>query len=271
VPFPNSQIQSFARQLLTSVAFLHDLNLIHTDLKPENILLVNNQYQTFTYDRKTPSSSTATVRHARQRKVLLDTDIRLIDFGSATFDDEYHSSVVSTRHYRAPEIILGLGWSFPCDMWSIGCILVEFYTGDALFQTHDNLEHLAMMEAVCNYKIDARLIRQVMSMSRNSVNSAAKFFKASKLDFPNAETTKSSKKYVKAMKKLQDIIPSNNEFNKQFQDLLQKIFLYDPSKRITAHEALKHPWFNQRNDDDGTQAQKIRMQRERESARANGY
>jgi len=36
------------------------------------------------------------------------TDIRLIDFGSATFDDEHHSAVVSTRHYRAPEVLLGL-------------------------------------------------------------------------------------------------------------------------------------------------------------------
>jgi len=42
----------------------------------------------------------------------------------------------------------GLGWSYPCDMWSIGCILVEFVTGEALFQTHENLEHLAMMEKV---------------------------------------------------------------------------------------------------------------------------
>lgn len=41
-----------------------------------------------------------------------------------------------------------MGWSFPCDVWSIGCILVEFFTGEALFQTHDNLEHLAMMEVV---------------------------------------------------------------------------------------------------------------------------
>ena len=85
---------------------------------------------------------------------------------------------MSTRHYRAPEIILctshsdrgkgfgravsgmltsslapgctktGTGWSYPCDMWSIGCILVEFVTGEALFQTHDNLEHLAMMQQV---------------------------------------------------------------------------------------------------------------------------
>ena len=203
VPFPSSQIQSFARQLFTSVAFLHDLNLIHTDLKPENILLVQNAYQTFTYNRTIPSSSHTTSRTARQRRVLLDSDIRLIDFGSATFDDEYHSTVVSTRHYRAPEIILQLGWSFPCDIWSIGCILVEFFTGDALFQTHDNLEHLAMMESVCSGKIDTKLIKQVCSTGRGAnSNSANKFFSRTKLDYPNNETSKASRKYVKAMKTL---------------------------------------------------------------------
>lgn len=43
----------------------------------------------------------------RIKKILESTEIRLIDFGSATFENEYHSTVVSTRHYRAPEIILG--------------------------------------------------------------------------------------------------------------------------------------------------------------------
>ena len=55
--------------------------------------------------------------------------IKVIDFGSATFEANYHSSVVSTRHYRAPEVILGLGWTYPCDIWSIGCILVELACG----------------------------------------------------------------------------------------------------------------------------------------------
>ncbi|KAL8970985.1 MAG: hypothetical protein Q9183_001270 [Haloplaca sp. 2 TL-2023] len=262
VPFPSSQIQSFARQLFTSVAFLHDLNLIHTDLKPENILLVSNHYQTFTYNRHIPSSSTATSRVARQRRVLLDTDIRLIDFGSATFNEEYHSSVVSTRHYRAPEIILNLGWSYPCDIWSIGCILVEFFTGDALFQTHDNLEHLAMMEAVCSGKLETKLVRQVQSGGRGSnSNSASKYFLRGKLDYPNHETSKASKKYVKAMKPLSDVIPSNNIFNKQFLDLLKKIFVYDPAKRITAKQALRHPWFRESLIDDGTEAARIRRAR----------
>lgn len=160
--------------MLTCKPVLHDLNLIHTDLKPENILLVNNAYQTFTYNRNIPSSSRNSSRTAKLRKVLLNPEIRLIDFGSATFEDEYHSSVVSTRHYRAPEIILNLGWSFPCDIWSIGCILVEFFTGDALFQTHDNLEHLAMMEAVCNMRIDKDIVDKVrQTQSRTAKNSAA--------------------------------------------------------------------------------------------------
>ena len=59
------------------------------------------------------------------------SQIKVIDFGSATFSDQYHSTVVSTRHYRAPEVILGLGWSFEADIWSIGCILVELVTGNA--------------------------------------------------------------------------------------------------------------------------------------------
>lgn len=201
---------------------LHDLNLIHTDLKPENILLWDDAYQTFTYNRKIPSSSSTVSRQASQRRVLLNTEIRLIDFGSATFQDEYHSSVVSTRHYRAPEIILGLGWSFPCDIWSIGCILVEFFTGDALFQTHDNLEHLAMMEAVVGTRIDTHLVQTLNKMStRNGGNPASKcvldassasgrdpsltvlrYFKRLKLDYPTTDTTRGSRRFVKAMKNL---------------------------------------------------------------------
>lgn len=207
--------------MLIAVLVLHDLNLIHTDLKPENILLCHNDYQTFTYNRKIPSSSATVSRQASQRRVLLDTEIRLIDFGSATFQDEYHSSVVSTRHYRAPEIILGLGWSYPCDIWSIGCILVEFFTGDALFQTHENLEHLAMMEAVVNSRIDTQLVTQVNRMTRNGGNPASKYvmlpsllrepaanscicryFKRLKLDYPQTDTTRASRRFVKAMKRL---------------------------------------------------------------------
>lgn len=59
--------------------------------------------------------------------------------------DEYHSPLINTRQYRSPEVILDIGWSFASDVWSLGCILIELYTGKLLFGTHDHLEHLAMI------------------------------------------------------------------------------------------------------------------------------
>ncbi|KAI0058779.1 CMGC CLK protein kinase [Artomyces pyxidatus] len=232
-PFPRGHIQSFARQLLGSVAFLHDLHLIHTDLKPENILLVHN-------DSKAIAVPTPGKRNSppRMKRILERTDIRLIDFGSATFQEEYHSTVVSTRHYRAPEIILGLGWSYPCDAFSLGCILVEFYTGIALFQTHDNLEHLAMMEMVMG-KMPERF-------ARAGARSKPEYFKeGNKLDWPKPKATKQSKKEVRATRSLQEIIPQTDIINRHFLDLVRKLLIFDPAQRITVREALQHPYFSQ--------------------------
>lgn len=83
-----------------------------------------------------------------EEKSVKNTSIRVADFGSATFDHEHHTTIVATRHYRPPEVILELGWAQPCDVWSIGCILFEYYRGFTLFQTHENREHLVMMEKI---------------------------------------------------------------------------------------------------------------------------
>lgn len=222
-PFPPNHIQHFAHQLLVSVSFLHNLGLIHTDLKPENVLLVDGQYR-------------IQGTRSKARRILHRTDIQLIDFGSATFQDEYHSSVVSTRHYRAPEIILGTGWSYPCDLWSVGCILVELYTGGALFQTHDNLEHLAMMEVVLG-KISERMVRLAGRHGQ-------KYFNGQHLEYPNADTTRASKKFVRAMRPLREIVVPNTNFGTRFLDLLHRLLAYDPAERISARDALHHEFFH---------------------------
>lgn len=232
-PFPPLHIWQFAKQLMQSVAFLHRLNLVHTDLKPENILLVSSEHSIVATSRR---------QNAKRKHVLHNTEIRLIDFGSATFNDEFHSSVVSTRHYRAPEIILSMGWSFPCDVWSIGCILVEFFTGDALFQTHDNLEHLAMMEAVLGKMPD--------DYRRKAETYKPEYFNKGALLYPAAQTTKDSRKYVRQMKKLHDLIntPATQsayaKHNSRFLSLLRQLLEFDAAKRIKVADALKHPYFD---------------------------
>jgi dual-specificity kinase len=111
-PFSLRQIQSFAGQLINAVSFLHDNGMVHTDLKPENLMLENME------TIQVPFSVLSIYENSknRMRRILKDTTIWLIDFGSTVHEHDYHGSVVSTRHYRAPEIVLNMGWSFPCDM-----------------------------------------------------------------------------------------------------------------------------------------------------------
>ncbi|THG17415.1 hypothetical protein TEA_027691 [Camellia sinensis var. sinensis] len=124
---------------------MHDLHLIHTDLKPENILLVSSEYVKVP-DYKLLSRSTKDGSFFNN--LPKSSAIKLIDFGSTTFEHEDHTYVASTRQYCAPEVILGLGWNYPCDLWSVGCILVELCSGETLFEAHENLEHLAVIERV---------------------------------------------------------------------------------------------------------------------------
>jgi dual-specificity kinase len=82
------------------------------------------------------------------------------------------------------------------------------------------------------------------------------------------ETTRGSRRFVKAMKHLDQIIPGNNAFLKNFVDLLKRIFVYDPAHRITAKQALQHPWLKEMaQPDDGTEAAKIRQERIRQEQR----
>lgn len=218
-PYPIDQVRHIGYQLCYSVMFLHQKQLTHTDLKPENILFVNSDYD-ISYNAKKKRD----VRRVR------DTSIRLIDFGSATFDEEHHSTIVSTRHYRAPEVILELGWSQSCDVWSVGCILFELYLGVTLFQTHDNREHLAMMERILG-PLPYRMCRKTKT----------KYFYHGRLDW---DEKSSAGRYVKDnCKPLQRYLSLEDESSRQLFHLISQMLAYEPSQRITLREALDHPFF----------------------------
>ncbi|KAL1835360.1 hypothetical protein VTK73DRAFT_5708 [Phialemonium thermophilum] len=90
-------IRRFTKQLLGSLLLLQQHRVIHCDLKPENILL----------------------RHP------LRSEIKVIDFGSSCFEHEKVYTYIQSRFYRSPEVILGMSYGLPIDMWSLGCILAE--------------------------------------------------------------------------------------------------------------------------------------------------
>ncbi|XP_023726097.1 serine/threonine-protein kinase Doa isoform X7 [Cryptotermes secundus] len=219
-PYPLDAVRHVAYQLCYSVKFLHDNKLTHTDLKPENILFVDSDFEICYNSKK-----------KRDIRRVKRTDVRLIDFGSATFDHEHHSTIVSTRHYRAPEVILELGWSQPCDVWSIGCIIFELYLGITLFQTHDNREHLAMMERILG-PIPYRMARKTKT----------KYFYHGKLDW---DEKSSAGRYVREnCKPLHRYQNTEDEDHRQLFDLIARMLEYEPSSRLTLGEALHHPFFD---------------------------
>ncbi|KAI3522461.1 hypothetical protein L1887_00245 [Cichorium endivia] len=231
-PFPVDLVREIGRQLLESVAYMHSLHLIHTDLKPENILLVSSDYL------KLPGYKRTSQGETYFRCLPKSSEIKLIDFGSTAYDNQNHSSIVSTRHYRAPEVILGIGWSYPCDMWSVGCILVELFTGEALFQTHENLEHLAMMERVLGPLPE--------HMIRRATRGAEKYFRRSRLNWPEGAVSRESIRAVRKLDRLKNMISgyvSVGGLRSSVVDLLYGLLKFDPVERLTAEEALDHPFF----------------------------
>ncbi|KAL2962080.1 hypothetical protein AAZX31_17G121400 [Glycine max] len=226
--FPIDLVREIGRQLLE---FMHDLRMIHTDLKPENILLVSPEYVKVP-DYKSSSRSPSSYF----KRVPKSSAIKVIDFGSTTYEREDQNYIVSTRHYRAPEVILGLGWSYPCDIWSVGCILVELCTGGALFQTHENLEHLAMMERVLG-PLPQPMLKRV---DRH----AEKYVRRGRLDWPEGATSRESIKAVMKLPRLQNLVMQHVDHSAgDLIHLLQGLLRYDPSERLTAKEALRHSFF----------------------------
>ena len=87
---------------------------MHCDMKPENILL-----------RKSNKSG-----------------IKVIDFGSGTYEQDQFYTYIQSRFYRAPEIMMGIRYTPSIDMWSLGCILYELFVGFPIFAGEDEKEQM---------------------------------------------------------------------------------------------------------------------------------
>ncbi|KAJ9452840.1 Serine/threonine-protein kinase AFC1 [Diplonema papillatum] len=113
-----------ARNMAEALTFIHGkCALVHTDIKPDNILL-----------------------DALPTKPGLGPGFSLADFGNAAFQGASNgTSLITTRPYRSPEVVLQRGWRHATDLWSLGCVLFEVYTGKHLFSVHNDDAHIAAM------------------------------------------------------------------------------------------------------------------------------
>ncbi|KAL0106737.1 hypothetical protein PUN28_015347 [Cardiocondyla obscurior] len=198
--FSLSLIRRFANSLISCLRLLYRENIIHCDLKPENVLL-----------KQRGSSS-----------------IKVIDFGSSCYSHQRVYTYIQSRFYRSPEVILGLPYGTPIDMWSLGCILAELYTGYPLFPGEDEIEQLAC-------------IMEVLGLPpEHIINHATRrrlFF--DQKGSPRCVTNSKGKKRWAGSKNLSLALRCSDML---FVNFVSRCLEWDPKKRMTPDEAMRHEW-----------------------------
>lgn len=112
IKYSTSEIITITSQLLEATKELHKKRIIHSDLKLNNLIYLKETKQ-----------------------------LTLIDFGLSEKLDSLSYFLIQTKQYRAPEIFLHAPFTETVDIWSIGCILFELYTGFVLVPTFTNNEN----------------------------------------------------------------------------------------------------------------------------------
>jgi c-Jun N-terminal kinase len=196
-------------QMFCGIKHLHSAGIIHRDLKPSNIV------------------------------VKSDCSLKILDFGLARTAGCAFTMTpyVVTRYYRAPEIILGMGYSENVDVWSIGCIFGEMIRGSVMFPGSDHIDQWNKVIELLGTPPQSFFDRLQPSVRMYCSNCPRQNGYSIDDLFP------------------EELFPTGNRENvRQARDLLSKMLVIDPSKRITITQALNHPYVHVWYDADEVEA-----------------
>ncbi|NXS54713.1 MK15 kinase, partial [Brachypteracias leptosomus] len=205
---------------------------LHAVIKKGNLLKdIHKCYILYQLLKATKFIHSGNVIHRDQKpsNILLDADcfVKLCDFGLARSlsqlnEDQSNPALteyVATRWYRAPEILLSSrSYSKGVDMWSIGCILGELLLGKPLFPGTSTVNQIE------------QILRVIPAPSPEDILAMQSDYRASVIH------RMSSRQRVT----FEEILPSSTPL--PALDLLKKLLVFNPDKRLTAQEALQHPY-----------------------------
>ena len=182
--------------------------IIHCDIKPENILFTDENA-----DR-----------------------VKIIDLGTSCEDYKTGFSYVQSRMYRAPEVVLGIPYSHPIDMWSLGCVLFELVNGTPLFPAKDENELLEYFTITLG-EVPAALIRT----GKNHENFFNYDRSRGKYELIRSTASSLGAKPLQPRSQTIDQILVKKA-DAQLIDFIKRCLNYAPEKRMTPEAALSHPF-----------------------------
>ncbi|XP_044965799.1 serine/threonine-protein kinase SRPK-like [Hordeum vulgare subsp. vulgare] len=273
------RVKEICRSILVGLDYLHgELGIIHSDLKLENVLLVstidpskdpirsglkpnlerpegnpNGEAVLNPIDKKLKMRARrvlaklaekrkSAAEFARAERSLdgIDMTCKIVDFGNACWADKQFTDFIQTRQYRAPEVILGAGYSFPVDIWSFACIAFELATGEMLFTPKEghgyseDEDHLALMMEVLGKM--PRKIATMGTKSKEYFDRHGDLKRIRRLKFSSIERVLVDKYKI----------PQSDA--REFAEFLCPLLDFSPEKRPTAAQCLKNKWLQH---DDG--------------------
>ena len=186
-------IKLYSYQIIRGLAYMHALGICHRDMKPQNILTDPETHE-----------------------------LKICDFGSAKklVKGQPNVSYISSRAYRAPELIFGATeYTTAIDLWSGGCVIAEMVLQTAIFSGESSLEQIV------------EIIKVLGTPNKSQIQAMNPEYKEYR--FPVIKPLSWDK--VFKGKKLPD----------EFFDLIGQMLIYDPSKRTKPLYLLAHPFFDE--------------------------